>query len=161
MDREAWRAVIHGVAKSWTWLSDWTELNNKEFWKLPLWTQIIKPQNLHSSSPPAFVCYRGSISGYQASRVWVSRNGTILTVSSSSPDTSLFFFKFSPYTFLFMYIFIYLWLHWVFIAAHGFYLVTENRVSSLVAVCGLLLAEASLVEHVSRHAGFSSCCTWA
>ena len=27
MDREAWRAVIHGVTKSWTWLSDWTELN--------------------------------------------------------------------------------------------------------------------------------------
>ena len=27
MDREAWRAVIHGVAKSWTWLSDWTGLN--------------------------------------------------------------------------------------------------------------------------------------
>ena len=24
MDREAWRALIHGVAKSWTWLSDWT-----------------------------------------------------------------------------------------------------------------------------------------
>ena len=22
IDREAWRAVIHGVAKSWTWLSD-------------------------------------------------------------------------------------------------------------------------------------------
>ena len=27
MDREAWRTAIHGVAKSWTWLSDWTELN--------------------------------------------------------------------------------------------------------------------------------------
>ena len=27
MDREAWRAVIHGVAKSRAWLSDWTELN--------------------------------------------------------------------------------------------------------------------------------------
>ena len=26
MDREAWRAVVHGVAKSWTRLSDWTEL---------------------------------------------------------------------------------------------------------------------------------------
>ena len=30
MDREAWRAAIHGVAKSRTRLSDWTELN----WKL-------------------------------------------------------------------------------------------------------------------------------
>ena len=27
MDREAWHAEIHGVAKSRTWLSDWTELN--------------------------------------------------------------------------------------------------------------------------------------
>ena len=27
MDREAWRAVIHGVTKSQTWLTDWTELN--------------------------------------------------------------------------------------------------------------------------------------
>ena len=26
MDREAWRAAVHGVAKSWTQLSDWTEL---------------------------------------------------------------------------------------------------------------------------------------
>ena len=23
MDRKAWRAAVHGVAKSWTWLSDW------------------------------------------------------------------------------------------------------------------------------------------
>ena len=30
MDREARRAVIHGVAKSQTQLSDWTELNWKE-----------------------------------------------------------------------------------------------------------------------------------
>ena len=26
MDREAWRAAIHGVTKSRTWLNDWTEL---------------------------------------------------------------------------------------------------------------------------------------
>ena len=26
MDREVWRAAVHGVEKSWTWLSDWTEL---------------------------------------------------------------------------------------------------------------------------------------
>ena len=31
MDGEAWRAVVHRVANSWTWLSDWTEL------RLPRW----------------------------------------------------------------------------------------------------------------------------
>ena len=35
MDREAWRAVIHGVTKSRTWLSDWTELN----WKYSCFTK--------------------------------------------------------------------------------------------------------------------------
>ena len=27
MDREAWHAAVHGVSKSWSWMSDWTELN--------------------------------------------------------------------------------------------------------------------------------------
>ena len=27
LDREAWRAAVHGITRSWTWLSDWTELN--------------------------------------------------------------------------------------------------------------------------------------
>ena len=34
MDREAWRAAIHRVAKSQTWLSNWTVLN---------WTDPRKP----------------------------------------------------------------------------------------------------------------------
>ena len=29
MDREAWHAAVHGVAKIQTWLSDWTELNDQ------------------------------------------------------------------------------------------------------------------------------------
>ena len=28
MDREVWHAAIHGVAKSWTWLSDWTDTHD-------------------------------------------------------------------------------------------------------------------------------------
>ena len=32
MDREAWRAVVHGVTKSRTWLSNWTELNLSYLW---------------------------------------------------------------------------------------------------------------------------------
>ena len=28
MDREAWHAAVHGVAKRWTWLNEWTELNH-------------------------------------------------------------------------------------------------------------------------------------
>ena len=44
MDREAWRAVIHGVAESRARLSDWTELNcdNK---KLFSEAQVIEENN--------------------------------------------------------------------------------------------------------------------
>ena len=31
VDREAWRAAVHGAAKSQTWLSGWTELNLKYY----------------------------------------------------------------------------------------------------------------------------------
>ena len=41
MDREGWHAVVHGVAKSWTRLSDWTELN---------WTELTHSFNQYSLS---------------------------------------------------------------------------------------------------------------
>ena len=42
MDREAWRAAIHGVAKSWTRLGDWTELN---------WISALQVDSLPSEPP--------------------------------------------------------------------------------------------------------------
>ena len=32
MDREAWRAAVHGVPKSRTWLSDWTKINSTDYY---------------------------------------------------------------------------------------------------------------------------------
>ena len=47
MDREAWHAVVHGVAKSWTRLSNWTELKHLQLF-------IFHQQQAQSSlqSPP-------------------------------------------------------------------------------------------------------------
>ena len=47
MDREAWRAVIHGVAKSQTRLSDWTELKPKKYME--------SPQTRDWAVPPALI----------------------------------------------------------------------------------------------------------
>ena len=47
MNREAWHAAVHGIAKSWTRLSNWTELNlafdlNAGLWKLWLLPAAVK-----------------------------------------------------------------------------------------------------------------------
>ena len=56
MDREAWHAAIHGVAKSWTRLSDWTELNLHEMFP---WYLQFSWRDLHSflfCCFPLFLC---------------------------------------------------------------------------------------------------------
>ena len=51
MDREAWHAAVHGVTKSWTWLSDWTDwwteipFKRNSFF---VWTSKVPPQWLQS-----------------------------------------------------------------------------------------------------------------
>ena len=54
MDREVWHAAVHGVAKSWTRLSDWTKLNWTELKGIkhgPLPKQLVYPREccLHLS----------------------------------------------------------------------------------------------------------------
>ena len=70
MDREAWRAAIHGVAKSRTRLSNWTELNWTEclmLWWLP-WKQSTREKyfwELNCLKMPFLPLYlNGSLPGY-------------------------------------------------------------------------------------------------
>ena len=56
MDREAWRAAIHGVAKSQTWLSDWTELRQN----------IKKQRHYFANKGPSSQGY-----GFSSGHVWM------------------------------------------------------------------------------------------
>ena len=42
MDRQAWHAAVHGIAKSRTWLSDWTELNWRNNWPVLKWASLFQ-----------------------------------------------------------------------------------------------------------------------
>ena len=55
MDREAWRAAVHGVAKSWTRLSNWTKLN---WWLLLI---IFIPTSLSQSLSSSRDCSVASL----------------------------------------------------------------------------------------------------
>ena len=53
MDKEAWHAAVHGVTKSWTQLSDWTELMDGCLYLQQLALQkrkhkLTDPDNLHA-----------------------------------------------------------------------------------------------------------------
>ena len=71
MDREAWRAAVHGIAKCRTRLSDWTELNLESiFWKVEntaIWTLVSKPNFILSDGKP--LCTARSISDESAAEL--------------------------------------------------------------------------------------------
>ena len=58
MDREAWRVAIHGVAKNWTRLSDWTELKPR---------QHIKKQRHHFANKSPYSQHYG----FSRSHAWM------------------------------------------------------------------------------------------
>ena len=71
MDREAWRAVVHGVTKSRTWLRDWTELNWPEMLLIDYlmnWTVEV-----HSLYIFIFKIYKGSFIWGQISTLTCDR----------------------------------------------------------------------------------------
>ena len=49
MDKEAWHAVIHGVVKSRTWLSDWTDLN---------WSERSQSEKATHCMTPTIRCFK-------------------------------------------------------------------------------------------------------
>ena len=55
MDREAWPAAVHGVAKSWTWPTNWTELTELQNCRLPC--PSLSPGVCSNSCPSSPWCH--------------------------------------------------------------------------------------------------------
>ena len=76
MDRKAWRAAVHGVTKSQTWLSDWTELSL--FYLIGV-VQMDKFQRIFKKE-------RESI--WVLSKIWIAQGAWVLMPSVPPPTSS-------------------------------------------------------------------------
>ena len=71
MDREDWRAAVHGVTKSWTWLSDWTNWRWGKMKTIFMRVKLLLAQlcptlcNPTDCSPPGF-----SVHGILQAKYW-------------------------------------------------------------------------------------------
>ena len=73
LDREAWVATVHGVTKSWTWLSDWTHTQDRSWMRecLPISKYLELYRGFPDSSVGKSSCNAGdlgSIPGLERSR---------------------------------------------------------------------------------------------
>ena len=66
MDREAWHAAVHGVAKSWTWLSNWTDKSTPWKEQMASWSHFYK-ERISSWRP---VCFKRSPSSFSHAVPW-------------------------------------------------------------------------------------------
>ena len=53
-DREVWHAAVHGVAKSWTWLRDWTELRKI----IHMGADLTRTNEVRNSENTSLKCWR-------------------------------------------------------------------------------------------------------
>ena len=87
-DREAWHTAVHGVAKSWTWLSDWTD------W---LWKTFKELRRLRC----ALFLIRDSLSkGISKSSIFQSQDSFFLNVNTLHTHTHTLYLT-SPYSLTF------------------------------------------------------------
>ena len=77
MDREAWRVAVHGVTKSQTWLSDWTECSHSQ--KLPYVLPLPNHNNDHTH-----------LLENSEALIWITISHLFLPIVSI--DTSILFF---------------------------------------------------------------------
>ena len=80
MDREVWRAAIHGVAKSRTWLSDWIELKLFSRLQSSLYHFVVSLLPALKSVSSIFICIKKEYTwGFAGGEVWARMKGGYYT----------------------------------------------------------------------------------
>ena len=108
-DREAWRAAVHGVAKSWTWLGYWTTTTKHHFTLLVTWPQFfsgncLPPWAAHTCISSRWPCdssltnqvisalwQQWLVQGCAQSAIWANENQPWTCVQTVVQESSVFF----------------------------------------------------------------------